>query len=78
MDANIIRLVRLALGIVTDRLLTLVALGMSFALVCWAMKDPDWMREAMAGFFVLFVFLPCLLKERAKRHDSTDQAPDGL
>lgn len=74
MDA--IRLLRLALGVLTDRLLTILALGMTFALACWVMVEPGLMREIMAGFFALCVFLPTLFKERTKNHDDADQAPD--
>lgn len=70
MDANTIRLVRLALGVITDRLLTLAALAMTFALACWAMREPDIMRECMAGFFALCVFLPSLFRERTKSNES--------
>lgn len=77
MDANTIRLVRLALGVITDRLLTLVALGMTFALACWAMQEPNIMREITAGFFALCVFLPSLFRERTKANDTTNPPPDG-
>lgn len=76
MEINVVRLVRLALAILADKILTFLALGMTFALACWVMKDPDWMREGMAGFFALFVFIPCILKERTKRHDDGNQAPE--
>jgi hypothetical protein len=66
MDVNVIKLVRLALSVLSDRLLTLVSLAMTFALACWVMKEPDLMRECMAGFFALFVFIPCIYKERTK------------
>jgi hypothetical protein len=64
MDA--IKLVRLALAVITERLLTLIALAMAFVLSIWVMQYPDLMREIMAGFFALFVFIPCLIKERFK------------
>lgn len=76
MDITVIKILRHALGVLTDRLLTLLALAMTFALACWVMANPDWMREAMAGFFALFVFIPCILKERAKSHDTSHPSPD--
>ena len=76
MDTSIIRLVRLALGVITDRLLTMVALGMTFALACWAMQEPNTMREIMAGFFALCVFLPSLFRERTKSNDTSNSPPD--
>lgn len=75
MDA--IRVLRYALGVLTDRLLTLLALGMTFALSCWAMLEPHIMREIMAGFFALCVFLPSLFQERKRSDDrKPDSAPD--
>jgi len=73
MDVNIIKLVRLALSVLSDRLLTLVSLVMTFALACWVMKEPDLMRECMAGFFALFVFIPCILKEKVKSNEGSRQ-----
>lgn len=73
MDANTIRLVRLALGVITDRLLTLMALAMTFALACWVMVEPNLMRECMAGFFALFVFIPCAFKERTRPDEEKGQ-----
>lgn len=70
MDA--IRIIRLALATLSDRLLTLLALGMTFGLACWVMEAPTWMRAGMAGFFALFVFIPCVLKERTKDHDQSN------
>lgn len=76
MDA--IRIIRLALAVLSDRLLILVALGMTFGLAAWAMQDPTWMRIAMAAFFALCVFLPTLFRERTRdeRGHQTDAPSD--
>ncbi len=66
---NAVTIIRLSIDILTARLLALMALVMSFALAVWAMVDPTWMRNGMAGFFALCVFLPTLFKERTKGHD---------
>lgn len=71
MDA--IRIIRLGIDILTARLLTFLALAMTFALACWAMLEPHMMREFMAGFFALCVFLPSLFRERTKSNESTHQ-----
>lgn len=71
---NAITLLRLSIDILTGRLLTLLALLMSFGLAAWAMLDPTWMRNGMAGFFALCVFLPTLFKERTKGHDGQNSA----
>jgi uncharacterized membrane protein len=70
-DVQIVKLLRHALAVLSDRLLTLVALCMTFALSCWVMRDPDWLRESMAAFFALCVFVPCIIKERVKAHEQT-------
>ena len=73
MEVNAVKLIRLALSVLSDRILTLVSLTMTFALACWVMKEPDLMRECMAGFFALFVFIPCIYKERTKDEGSRQQ-----
>ena len=70
---DVVKLIRLALSVLTDRLLTLFSLVMTFALACWVMREPDLMRECMAGFFALFVFIPCIYKERTKDEGSRQQ-----
>ncbi len=72
MDASVVRVVRLALGVLADRLLTVLALFMTFALACWAMSDPEYARMGVGGFFAIFVFVPCLFKER-KRNESPER-----
>lgn len=71
MDA--VRILRLGIDILTARMLTFLALVMTFALACWAMREPHMMREFMAGFFALCVFLPSLFRERTKSNESSDQ-----
>lgn len=66
---------RIILGVVTDRLLTIFALLMTFALSCWAMNAPDIQREAMAGFFALIVFIPCVIRERPRKEKVNAPAP---
>lgn len=62
MDA--LKVLRLALTVLTDRLLTMLSLLMTFSLSVWVMQDPLWERMAMCAFFAVAVFLPCLTKER--------------
>lgn len=66
MEAATARLLSLALGVITDRLLTIVALGMTFGLATWIMNNPDWLRLATFAFFACTVFLPILYKERKR------------
>lgn len=64
MEKQLVKILSLALGVVTDRLVTVISLGMTFALATWIMNNPDWVRFATFGFFATTVFLPCLFKER--------------
>lgn len=76
MDIQLVRLVRMGLSVLSERLITFTALGMCFALSVWVMIHPDPVREIMAGFFVLFVFIPCLVKERIKSSERHSEAKD--
>ena len=55
MDA--VALVRLALGIISDRLITIMALLASTTMGCWAMYDPKWERVVALAIFVFFSYL---------------------
>lgn len=66
MEQKVAALLSLALGVITDRLLTIVALGMTFALATWIMNNPDWLRLTTFGVFCVSVFLPVLFKERKR------------
>lgn len=72
MDAAFLRVVRIALTVLSDRLTTFLALTMTFALSCWAMWGPGTERLIMAGFFAVFVFLPALIKERKNEDQHND------
>jgi len=62
MDA--LKLIRIAITVLTDRLLTMLSLLMTFGLAVWVMYEPTWERMAMCAFFAVAVFLPCLTKEK--------------
>jgi hypothetical protein len=80
MTSSPISILRVALSVLTDRVLTAVALVMTFGLYCWAAWGPEVERISVAIGFSVLVFLPCLLKERkhdrnqGKQVDSTDDA----
>ncbi|CAB4151472.1 hypothetical protein UFOVP938_27 [uncultured Caudovirales phage] len=58
MDAvDLMKFVRLALEVVTDRLLTILGLTMSFVLACWTMTEPTMERLGMSAFFALFAYM---------------------
>ncbi len=76
MDAAVVRLVRMALNVITDRLLSIFALLMTFGLAMWTMHNPTWERMGMAGFFALFVYIPALLKEKGNSHEAAEKGPE--
>lgn len=77
MDASILRIVRIALGIISDRLLTILAMCMTFALAVYVMYFPTYERMGMAAFFALFVFMPLAIKERKNEGRQRDKELDG-
>ncbi len=50
----------IALRIVTIRLLSFLALGMTFGLFCYAMSQASWISYICAGSFAVLVYLPAL------------------
>jgi hypothetical protein len=72
MDATFLAIVRVALSVLADRVLTIFALWMTFGLALWTMNDPSLYRIYVAGGFALIVFVPSLLKER-KREGQVQQ-----
>ena len=62
---DVVKLVRLALQVVSERLLTILGLVMSFSLACWTMWWPENNRVITLVIFVIFAFL--VTKTREKR-----------
>jgi len=58
-----IQLIKLALTVVTDRLITVLALLTSCGLGCWTMWGPTWERVATLGIYVVFCYLTICAKE---------------
>jgi len=52
-----IALIRLALAVITDKLLVILALGLSFSLACWTMTTPSLERLGTMAFFSIFSYL---------------------
>lgn len=76
MDVQLIRILRMALEVFSERVLTFMALLMAFALACWAMSDPEYPRLGVAAFFSIFVFIPCLMKERRNEGPRRQEEPE--
>ena len=70
-EGMILKIVRMAMEVLSMRLLTILSMAMSFALAVWTMLEPSWERMAMAAFFAVCVYLPCISIERGKKNDET-------
>ena len=69
MDASLLRFCRLALEVISDRLITILGLSMSCGLACWTMWGPEWERVTTLAIFVIFTYL-VIKKEQRREHDS--------
>lgn len=70
MDATAI--IRLALSVLTDRLISILSLCMACGLSCWVMYIPTWDRVVTLGIFVLFSFL--VIRTKEKSHAPREEA----
>ena len=66
-----VALVRLALGIITDRLITILALISSSVMCGWTMWNPMWERVVTLAIFVIFCYLLVNVKDRIKHENKT-------
>ena len=67
-----VALVRLALAVITDRLITILALIASSVMCGWTMWDPMWERVVTLAIFVVFSYLIVNVKERKQNEPKTD------
>ena len=72
-EGMILKIVRVAMEVISMRLLTILSMAMSFALAVWTMLEPSWERMAMAAFFAVCVYLPCISIERTKNETKDKQ-----
>ena len=75
MDAQILKFVRLGLEVISDRLITILALLSSGVLACWVMWGPVWERVSTLAIFVIFAYLVVRAKE--SRNEFHSQSKDG-
>jgi hypothetical protein len=61
-----------AVTVLTHRLLTLLALLMTFGLFCWAMYLGTLIHFAVAGAFGVVIFLPVLMGDKRPEAKSRD------
>jgi len=67
-----VALVRLALGVITDRLITIMALVAASIMCGWTMWNPMWERVVTLAIFVVFSYLIVNVKERKQNEPKTD------
>jgi hypothetical protein len=72
MDASILKTIRLALEVISDRLITILTLVMGCSLACWAMWGPSWERVVTLVIFTIFGY--ALGRAKEKPNDSKDQS----
>ena len=75
-QAVLLKIVRMAMEVISLRLLTILSMAMSFALAVWTMLEPSYERMAMAAFFAVCVYLPCINIERGKKNDESKDKQD--
>ena len=74
MDAQILKFVRLGLEVITDRLISILALLSSGGLAAWVMWGPEWERVATLAIFTIFSYALVRAKEsgnEARKETST-------
>jgi len=69
MDA--VQMVRLALSVITDRLLTILALVGVFVLSLWIMQEPELIRLGTEIIFAVFAYL--LIRNKETKHGRVQQ-----
>lgn len=75
MDATVLAIVRMGLTVLTDRILTLFSLWMTFGLTCWAMYTPTIERLYVVAGFACLVYVPAVIKERRREERKQQQEP---
>jgi hypothetical protein len=72
MDA--VQMVRLALSVITDRLLTILALAGTFVLSLWIMQEPELIRLGTEIIFAVFAYL--LIRNKETKHGKVQERND--
>ena len=67
-----VAIIRLALKIISDRLITILALIASSVMCGWTMWNPMWERVVTLAIFVVFSYLIVNVKERKQNEPKTD------
>ena len=71
-----IQVVTIALRVISDRLITILALLASSVMCGWTMWNPLWERVSTLAIFVIFSYLLVKTKERNSDVRQTSQASE--
>jgi ABC-type multidrug transport system permease subunit len=71
MDAQVLKFVRLGLEVITDRLISILALLSSAGLASWVMWGPEWERVATLAIFTIFAY--ALVKSKEKVNEAREE-----
>jgi len=69
-----VALIRLALKIISDRLITILALVATSVMCGWTMWNPMWERVVTLAIFVVFCYLIVNVKERIKNEPQAENS----
>ena len=72
MEAIVI--IRLALKVISDRLITILALVASSIMCGWTMWNPMWERVTTLAIFVVFCYLIVNVKERIRNEPQAEKS----
>jgi len=72
MDA--VQIIRLALGVISERLIKIMGLMMSCGLAAYTMWDGGWTRVATLAIFVIFTYLMVQNKESEDGKDKRTES----
>ena len=75
MISELANAVSVGLAVINRRVLTILALVMTFGLFCWAMAAATWLQFAIASAFGVAVFLPVLYGENPQPLEVPDETP---
>ena len=66
MDKTVLAILNIALAALGRKVLTALALLMTFGLAMYTMWQPDWTRFAVTAFFGIVICFPLLKSERGE------------
>ncbi len=75
MNEQHLRILRIALSVIADRLIRILALLAGLVMCSWAMWGPTWERVLTLAIFVLFAYALARTQQPEKRDDVPPDQP---